>query len=130
MAYKIERDGTQMQIAFAGVLRVDEWFEALEALRSAGIDETTTLLIVDMTELEAMDFSVEDTHRFLRASRYLFDRGPEFQVVIAVSRTARSDIEDYLFARDELTSPQLQGPDPITIFETMDEVHAWAASTK
>ena len=129
MGFETARDGAGFRLSFQGIAISDEVRRGFEALRDGGLGDETPYVLVDFSEAESIEMSIEDHHRLHLVLRTMFSKGPDFRVaLVAASDRVRSQLSETIAVRDLMTGRSSEELPTIGFFESVDDARPWARS--
>lgn len=128
MSYAIATSAELIEIAFSGDLRIAEAVDGFEALGAAD-PGTAKRAIIDLTRLDSLELTVEDSHRLSRSNRLLFPWDSDYRVAVAaLSAGVVTEAQSFLVVRDLMTGRTESQLPVFRIFETVAEARSWVTS--
>jgi len=127
--FEVSRVGNEIRVEGSGRVDVDEAIAGVEDVRTVDPNHESTHTILDLTEVDVLDASVEGFHQLALAIRRIYARGPEYRFAFAVSSPiVASMTELFVDVRDLLTAQQVSSLPEIGMFATVEEARSWASA--
>ena len=122
----VSRIGNRLQASLAGTPPIDAFVECIRQMGELDADRTVTEVLIDYTGIGPISYGIEDVHRYTRAVRLHFNRGPEVRVGAAVSDGFMTGFGvAYLQGRSLFGGRSEEQMPRMEFFDDTDSAEAW-----